>query len=107
MVIERQPSVGGLAASFEFDGLYLDHGSHRLHPATDPEILADLRRLLGPDLLVRPRHGRIRLLGRYVRFPLSPLDLATRLPPSFVAGVGRDAIVKRFRWGSPPPTTFA
>ena len=106
-VIERQPAVGGLAASFEFDGLYLDHGSHRLHPATDPEILADLRRLLGPDLLVRPRHGRIRLLGRYVRFPLSPLDLATRLPPWFVAGVGRDAIAKRFRRGSPPPTTFA
>lgn len=107
MVIERQPAVGGLAASFEFDGLYLDHGSHRLHPATDPEILADLRRLLGPDLLVRPRHGRIRLLGRYVKFPLSPLDLAIRLPPSFVAGVGRDAIAKRLSWGSPAPTTFA
>ena len=107
VVIERQPAVGGLAASFEFAGLYFDHGSHRLHPATDPEILADIRSLLGPDFLVRPRNGRIRLLGRYVRFPLSPLDLAVRLPPSFIAGVGRDAIAKLFRRSSSSATTFA
>jgi protoporphyrinogen oxidase len=107
VVIEQQSAVGGLAASFEFDGLYLDHGSHRLHPATDPEILADIRGLLGSDLLMRPRRGRIRLLGRYVKFPLSPLDLAFRLPPSFVTGVARDAISKLFRRGSSSPTTFA
>ena len=107
VVIEQQSAVGGLAASFEFEGLYLDHGSHRLHPATDPEILADIRHLLGPDLLMRPRHGRIRLLGRYVKFPLSPLDLALRLPPSFITGVARDAIAKQFRHGTPSPTTFA
>jgi protoporphyrinogen oxidase len=107
VVIEQQPGVGGLAASFEVDGLYLDHGSHRLHPATDPEILADVRRLLGPDLLVRPRHGRIRLRGRYVRFPLSPIDLAVRLPPSFIAGVGRDAVAKALRRRPSAPATFA
>jgi protoporphyrinogen oxidase len=107
VVIEQQPAVGGLASSFEFEGLYLDHGSHRLHPATDPEILADVQRLLGPDLLVRPRHGRIRLLGRYVKFPLSPLDLAIRLPPSFVTGVACDAVAKVIRRSASVPTTFA
>ncbi len=107
VVIEGQPAVGGLASSFECRGLYFDHGSHRLHPATDPEILTEIRRLLGPDLLVRPRHGRIRLLGRYVKFPLSPVDLAVRLPPSFIAGVARDAIAKRLRKSSSSAATFA
>src|SRR5262249_49549262 len=67
-VLEQQSIVGGLTSSFEYEGLYLDHGSHRLHPATAPEIMADIRRLLGSDLVERRRNGRIRLLGRYVKF---------------------------------------
>jgi protoporphyrinogen oxidase len=58
--------------------------------------MVDLRRLLGPDLLKRRRNGRIRLLGRYVKFPLDPVDLFLHLPPSFIAGVARDSIVKLF-----------
>src|SRR4029078_11101425 len=42
------------------------------------------------------RHGRIYLRGRWVHFPLAPLDLARHLPPSFIAGVVRDALFKRF-----------
>ena len=33
----------GLAVCFERNGLYFDYGSHRLHPATEPEILSDLK----------------------------------------------------------------
>jgi len=93
-LVEAQDRVGGNAGSFELGGLRVDYGSHRLHPATDPEILAELRGLLGADLLVRPRHGRILLGGRLVHFPLRPLDLALHAPPSFVAGVGWDAVRK-------------
>jgi len=93
-VLERAPAVGGNAGSFELDGLRLDYGSHRLHPACPPEILADLRRLLGDDLLDRPRHGRIRLQGRWIHFPLRPLDLALRLPPRFAVGVAADVTRK-------------
>jgi protoporphyrinogen oxidase len=95
-VIEQNACVGGLAASVEYEGLYLDHGSHRLHPATSPDILQDIRVLLGPDLLDRPRHGRIRLLGRFVKFPLHPLDLALHLPPTFLMGIVRDTVTKFF-----------
>jgi protoporphyrinogen oxidase len=91
-VLERQATVGGNAGSFELDGLRVDYGSHRLHPTCSPQILADIRNLLGPDLLDRPRHGRIRLRGRWLHFPLRPMNLARRLPPGFLLGVLRDAL---------------
>jgi protoporphyrinogen oxidase len=99
-VLERRDAVGGNAASFEIDGLRADYGSHRLHPATDPEILALLRDLLGEDLLTRPRHGRIRLSGRWIHFPLKLGDLALHAPPAFAFGVGMDLFGKVVRGGS-------
>ncbi len=92
LVVEARDAVGGNAGSFRLHGLPVDYGSHRLHPATDPEILAELRSLLGPDLLVRPRRGRIFLGGRWIRFPLQPLDLALRAPPAFLLGTARDLL---------------
>ncbi len=92
VVLEREEAVGGNAGSFEIAGIPVDYGSHRLHPACDPAILADLKGLLGDDLLNRPRHGRIRMKGRWLHFPLKPQDLALHLPVSFSAGVAVDAI---------------
>ena len=104
-VIERGAGVGGNAASFEVEGLRVDYGSHRLHPSCAPEILSDIRGMLGDDLLDRPRHGRIRLRGRWVHFPLKPMDLALHLPPGFMAGVGLDSLNKLIRRGG--EDTFA
>ncbi|HEU4564190.1 MAG TPA: FAD-dependent oxidoreductase [Gemmatimonadaceae bacterium] len=89
-LVEQQPVVGGNAGSFEAGGQRLDYGSHRLHPACDPEILADIRALLGDDLLDRPRHGRIHLRGRLIHFPLKPVDLLLRLDRAFALGTLRD-----------------
>jgi protoporphyrinogen oxidase len=93
-VLERNAWVGGNAGSFELAGIRVDYGSHRLHPACDPEVLGDLRSLLNGDLLDRPRHGRIRMRGRWIHFPLKPVDLALRLPPAFALGVVGDAASK-------------
>ncbi len=93
-LIERGAWFGGNAGSFEWDGQRLDFGSHRLHPACEPRILDDLKRLLGADLLDRPRHGRILLGGRFVHFPLKPLDLLLRLDRGFVAGMARDVVAR-------------
>lgn len=98
-VLERNPVVGGLAGSFELAGLQVDYGSHRLHPSCDPAILADIRRLLGADLLDRPRHGRIRLRGRWIHFPLKPIDLLLSLPPAFALGSAFDAAKKAWPFG--------
>jgi protoporphyrinogen oxidase len=93
-VIERSAAVGGNAGSFELAGLPVDYGSHRFHPAADPDVLGLVRSLLGDDLLERPRHGRIRLRGRWVHFPLRAADLALRIHPAFGAGVARDLVAK-------------
>jgi protoporphyrinogen oxidase len=93
-VIERNDIVGGNAGSFDLAGVRVDYGSHRLHPACDPEVLSDIREMLGQDLLDMPRHGRIRLHGRWIHFPLKPVDLALRLPPSFAIGVASDFVRK-------------
>jgi protoporphyrinogen oxidase len=96
-VIEQQAVVGGNAGSFEAGGQRLDYGSHRLHPSCDPAILADIHTLLGDDLLDRPRHGRIRLRGKWIHFPLAPLDLLLRLDRKFAVRALRDMTIGRLR----------
>ncbi|MDZ4761877.1 MAG: FAD-dependent oxidoreductase [Pseudomonadota bacterium] len=99
--------VGGNAGSFMIDGIHCDFGSHRLHPASDPTILADLKAILGEDMLLRPRHGRIRLQRRWIHFPLKPFDLATRLPTGFAASLFFDAATAKMRAPKVKDETFA
>lgn len=94
IVIEQRDDVGGNAGSFDLDGIPVDYGSHRLHPSCKPQILSDIRSLLNGQLLDRPRHGRIRLRGRWIHFPLKPQDLVFNLPLSFGLGVSRDVLGK-------------
>ena len=103
-VLERGDAVGGNAGSFMIDGIPVDFGSHRLHPVCPAPVMNDIRALLGGDLLDRPRHGRIRLRGRFVHFPLQPFDLITALPPSFVCGVLTDVVRKRLAAEAPDPS---
>lgn len=94
---ERSPAVGGMTASTEVVGVRVDLGSHRLHPSTPLPLLDALRGLLGADLQVRPRHGRIRLGGRWLGFPLRATDLLTGLPPRMAAAAARDAVTGPLR----------
>jgi protoporphyrinogen oxidase len=105
VVIERAPTVGGMAGSFTVAGLRVDHGSHRLHPSTPAPILAALRGLLGNALQVRTRNGRIRLLDRWVAFPLRTGDLVRHTPASFAARAAADALTGP--WRRPQRDTFA
>ncbi len=93
VVFEASDTVGGMAGSFEVAGIRVDHGSHRLHAATDPVFLQRLTDLLGPDLQARERNGRIRLRDRWVAFPLRPGSLVRQLPPGFGVRVAVESIV--------------
>jgi protoporphyrinogen oxidase len=106
VVIEQRDGPGGNAGSFDIAGIRVDYGSHRLHPTCDPRVLADLKALLGDDLLQRPRHGRILLRNRWIGFPLRPLDLALHLPKSFIFGAALDVVRKRFA-SKPSEESFA
>lgn len=96
-VLEAGDHVGGMAASFEVAGQRVDYGSHRLHPAAAPELLADLLGLLGDDLQTRERNGRIRLHDRWIKFPLRASDMIRHLPLRFGARAAVDAAAGPFR----------
>jgi protoporphyrinogen oxidase len=96
-VIDAAPAIGGMAASVDVAGQRVVLGSHRLHPATPPHLLAALSDLLGDDLQTRPRHGRLHLRNRWIGFPLRPGELLRRLPPGFAAAALRDALAKPLR----------
>lgn len=96
-VLERAAQAGGNSSSFQIEGIWCDFGSHRFHPVADPSVIADVQGLLGADLLLQPRHGRIRLGGRWIHFPLKPLDALLRLPPWFAASLFGDMLLKPFR----------
>jgi len=96
-VLEQHPVVGGNAGSFVIEEQRVDFGSHRLHPSCAPKLLTDIRAFLGAALLDRPRHGRIRLRGQWLHFPLKPLDMLRNVDAGFLLGSARDALTKPFR----------
>ena len=96
-LVEASTAVGGMAGSFEVAGQRVDYGSHRLHFALGDRQRARFERLLGDDLQVRPRNGRIRLRDRWIGFPLRTWDLLTHVPPSFGLRVAADIVTSPLR----------
>lgn len=79
-VLEASDHVGGMAGVREIAGVRVDLGSHRLHPSTPRWLLDELGQLV--ELQERPHNGRIRVGGRWVPFPLTPVGLVRGLPAS-------------------------
>lgn len=94
-LLEKQDVVGGNAASFQWGGQWLDYGSHRLHHTCAPEILADIKEMLGDDFGDFARHGRIRLRGQWLHFPIQTTDLLRRLDKGFALGMARDMVMTK------------
>jgi protoporphyrinogen oxidase len=106
-VLERGATVGGMAGSFTVAGVRVDHGSHRLHPSIARPLLADLAALLGADLQLRPRNGRLRVAERWVGFPLRAGELIRSLPPSLLVRAAVDAVTAPVRARTTPPASYA
>jgi protoporphyrinogen oxidase len=86
-VVERAPVLGGLCGSFQSHGFTLDHGPHKLYSVV-PGILDEIRALLGDRLIEHKKRNRIRLLGRYLDYPLSLGNLLPLLGPVRAARFG-------------------
>ncbi|HAS09131.1 MAG TPA: FAD-dependent oxidoreductase [Acidimicrobiaceae bacterium] len=102
-VLEASDHVGGMAGVREVAGVRVDLGSHRLHPSTPPWLLEELGQLV--ELQERPRNGRIRMGGRWVPFPLTPVGLVRGLPARVAARAALDAVVAPLR--RPKADTYA
>jgi protoporphyrinogen oxidase len=64
-----------------------EYGPHIFH-TTDGKILADVKALMGDDLLPYERTIQIKFLGNYFKFPLSISDVLFKLPLSTVLHAG-------------------
>lgn len=95
VVLEAADVVGGMAGSRTISGQRVDLGSHRLHPGMPPEIRAAIDELV--EVQERPRNGRIRLGGRWVPFPLTPVGLLRGLPAAVATGAALDALTSQLR----------
>jgi len=93
-LLEREPRVGGMAASWTVGPYRLDFGPHRFH-SRDPELVAHLYELLRGEVVVRQRRSRIHLRGRFFDYPLRLSNVLNNLPASLLARAGADYLVAR------------
>lgn len=79
ILIEKDDHVGGLAGGVVINGNTYEYGPHAFH-TTDPEILNDIKTLMGDELIAYKRTIKIKFLGNYFNFPLSIQDVLLKLP---------------------------
>jgi protoporphyrinogen oxidase len=73
IVLESDRQVGGIARTAEYKGFRFDIGGHRFFTKVGP--VRDLwHRMLGGDMLTRPRLSRIYYNDRFFDYPLKPMN---------------------------------
>ena len=104
-LFEAGDELGGNCRTVQRDGFRFDLGAHRFHDK-DPGITADVRALLGGDLRHVNRPSAIYDRGRFVRFPLSAVDLLRHLGLRRSGRAALGLLKGRVRGRSLPPTNF-
>ncbi len=89
LVLEAGPVVGGLSRTETFGEFRFDLGGHRFF-THDGEIASLVGRLMGTELIDVSRSSKILLRGRYVDYPLRPLNALGALGPVTSARVLAD-----------------
>jgi protoporphyrinogen oxidase len=96
LVLEAGPVVGGLSRTETFGEFRFDLGGHRFF-THDEEIAALVGALMGDELIDVPRSSKILLRGRYVDYPLRPLNALAALGPATCARVLADWAAEQLR----------
>lgn len=77
-IYEASEFTGGNSVTFKHDSFYYDSGAHRFHDKI-PEITNEVKLILGDNLFEVNAPSKIFLEGKFVDFPLSPLNLIKHL----------------------------
>lgn len=88
LVLEKEPRVGGLAASLDWKGARLDLGPHRIYTEI-PGIRELINDLVGDELIQVQRSSHMYLNRRFLAYPPRISQMALALGPS-----------KLLRWGT-------
>lgn len=75
---EASNQLGGNCRTLRHQGFSFDLGAHRLHDK-NPEITAEIKTLMGQTLEKIQAPSQIYFQGKFIAFPLSPLNLLANL----------------------------
>jgi protoporphyrinogen oxidase len=102
-LFERAPDLGGLCRTYRCGEHLYDSGAHRFHDR-DAEITADVRRLMGEELVHVRSPSQIYDRGRFIDFPPTPLNWVRSRGIGEVAQIGAEIL--KARWRPRPERTF-
>jgi len=87
LLLEKNERVGGLAGGVHINGNIYEYGPHIFH-TTDPEILADIRGIMGDELFTFHKTASVKFQGKYFKFPLAIREVLLKLPLPTVLHAG-------------------
>jgi protoporphyrinogen oxidase len=106
VVLDKNDRVGGLARTEKFQGYFFDVGPHRM--MTKYAEVEDLwKKMLGKDLLVRPRITRIYYRGRFFQYPLKMVNALYNLGLIQSMLAGASFLKAQLVWRNKEPKNFA
>jgi protoporphyrinogen oxidase len=97
VLLEKEAKPGGLAISLDVEGVTTDLGPHRIHTEL-PEIRTFLHELAGDDLYTVRRFSRMFLRKRYLRYPVSPVELLVHFGAGKLFHYGASYVATRARY---------
>ena len=95
-VFEAEPYAGGASRTVQFGDFRFDLGGNRFY-TRNQEVLALLRKLIGPDLLTVARQSRILLDTKLVDYPLAFFNALSALGPFKALDVAQSYAQERIR----------
>jgi len=102
-LFERAPEVGGLCRTYRCGEHCYDSGAHRFHDR-DRDVTADVRRLMGEELVRVSSPSQIYDRGRFIDFPPTPLNWIRSRGIAEAARIGAEIV--KARWRPRPERSF-
>ncbi len=99
-ILEKNIKVGGLAKTITHGNFHFDLGGHRFL-TSNQQLQAFVSDLLGEDLLSVPRKSQIYIAGKYIDYPLTPLNavfgLGLAKTGTILLDYGKEKVKSAFR----------
>ena len=86
-LIEKEERVGGVSGYFDFYGLKLDYGAHKIYSVI-PGIMDEFKDLGAGRLITVKKDHKIILRGRLLQYPVKLADLLPVFKPWEIVAVG-------------------
>jgi len=95
-IYEANNQVGGNCVTLQYNEFRFDSGAHRFHDK-DPKVTEEIKQLLGADLREINSPSQIYHSGKYIDFPLSPLNLIRNIGADKTIRAGFDFIYSKLQ----------